>query len=69
MLDLIKALNILLKYTDVEYPTQCEHDLLYIGHGVNPKDMKVDDLDEFYNLGFEYSPELQCFFSYKFGSC
>ena len=30
MEDLIKALQILLKYGNPKYPTVCEHDILYI---------------------------------------
>lgn len=30
MKDLIEALTIFQKYKDVDYPTHCEHDVLYI---------------------------------------
>ena len=36
MEDLIKALQILLKYGNPSYPTHCEHDELRV-HGIDPE--------------------------------
>lgn len=54
MKDLIEALLILQKYLnnpDSEYPTSCEHDMLYVCD-VNMKDIPVDDIHKLYDLGF-----------------
>lgn len=60
MEDLIKALQIFLKYTAASYPTGCEHDILRVY--VSPSDVSAEDktiLEE---------PEFECFRSYKYGS-
>ena len=67
MNDLIKALQIFLQYSDKQYPTHCEHDVLYIDVDydiVSDKDKTL--LDE---LGFIHDSENNTFKSYKFGSC
>jgi len=67
--NLIKALQILLKYGDPEWPTHCEHDMLTI-IGINPSDVSEKDKKELDDLGFfvgdEYGKEQ--FHSFKFGS-
>lgn len=69
MSDLIKALQILLKYGDPNYPTHCEHDIMTIC-GIDPVDVSVEDKDALDQLGFfvgdEYDKEQ--FHSFKFGS-
>ena len=67
MSDLIKALQILLKYGNPKYPTHCEHDVLTIC-GIEPTDVSEADLAELDELGFFVSGE-ECFQSFKFGSC
>lgn len=65
MEDLIKALQILLKYGNPKYPTHCEHDCLFVG--INPSIVSESDIIELDKLGF-------CegdggFNSYRYGSC
>lgn len=69
MEDLIKALQIFLKYGNPKYPTHCEHDVLTIC-GINPIDVSEEDKAELDNLGFFISDEYgdECFQSFKFGS-
>lgn len=65
MKDLIEALTILLKYNQEEYPTTCEHDILYI-----PMDTTIvseKDVQELHKLGFK--PYADGFMSYRYGSC
>lgn len=69
MENLIKALQILLKYGNPDSPTHCEHDVMYIC-GIDPDDVSVEDIKELNELGFFVSddtgePQFQ---SYKFGS-
>lgn len=75
--DLIKALQILRKYGNPEWPTHCEHDKLTVC--IDPKLVSEADLAELANLGFypdnEYNPDTDeydssadSFCSYKFGS-
>jgi len=67
MKDLIKALQILLKYGNPIYPTHCEHDILNVNissDGVSKEDIKMLDY-----LGFFVNEEDNTFDSYKFGSC
>jgi hypothetical protein len=69
MEDLIKALQILLKYGNPTYPTHCEHDMLTIC-GIEPSDVSDEDKKALDNLGFfvgnEYGDD--AFHSHKFGS-
>jgi len=69
MEQLIKALQILLKYGNPDCPTHCEHDVMMIC-GINPENVSNKDKEELDELGFfvsdRYGKELFC--SYKFGS-
>lgn len=69
MEDLIKALQLLLKYGNPPYPTHCEHDILIIC-GINPADVSEEDKAELDKLGFFVSTEYgdECFASYRYGS-
>lgn len=70
MNDLIKALQIFLKYGDPKYPTSCEHDSLTIC-GINPVDVSNEDKIELDRLGFFINNEHvddEYFKSFKFGS-
>ena len=70
MKDLIKALQILLKYAnDDRCPTNCEHDVLYIGCGIELEKVNEKDIKELDDLGFFWSDEDEGFISYRFGSC
>jgi len=79
MEELIKALQILLKYGNPKYPTHCEHDELNIV-GIDPKKINVQDKKQLETLGFiiqiegiyddenDYIPEESKIFSFKYGS-
>jgi hypothetical protein len=70
MEELIEALKILLKYSDRgEWPTHCEHDVLYVYDGIDVNHINKDELKRLDELGFSWDKELECFYSYKFGSC
>jgi len=67
MEDLIKALQIFLKYKNEYSPTHCEHDVMMIAavtkEMVSEEDRKVLD-----KLGFHWSSEYDCWISYRFGA-
>jgi hypothetical protein len=67
MEDLIKALQIFLKYGNPRNPTCCEHDVLYIC-GIDPADVSEADKLELDTLGFFVDDQDQCFKSYRYGS-
>jgi hypothetical protein len=67
MENLIKALQIFLKYGNPTYPTTCEHDTLYVV-GYDDKEFSKDDIAELNKLGFEYDEELGSWVSFTFGS-
>lgn len=71
MKDLIEALTILSKYTDVDYPTHCEHDVMQVN--VDPSLVTDDDRAKLASLGFEAfeggDGEDPDFRSYRFGRC
>lgn len=67
MEDLIKALQILLKYGNPKYPTVCEHDILYIV-GIDLEKISIEDITELENLGFNINIEESEIYSFKFGS-
>lgn len=69
MKDLIAALTILSRYTDTKYPTHCEHDVLYVL--VDPNLVPEKEKELLGTLGFysgETDIEIDCFYSYKYGS-
>jgi len=67
MKDLIKALQILLKYGNPNYPTHCEHDVLTVC--IDPKLVSEEDLKTLDDLGFHANFDEEDFYSYKYGSC
>lgn len=67
MEDLIKALQIFLKYANEKWPTNCSHDELAI-MGIEPSDVSTEDVAELEKLGFDINEEQDYFFSYKYGS-
>lgn len=69
MEDLIKALQIFLKYGNSNYPTHCEHDVLTI-MDIKPSDVSETDIAELDKLGFFISDECgdEYFQSFKYGS-
>lgn len=66
MEDLIKALHIFLKYGNKNYPTFCEHDILYVD--VDPSVVSDEDKKVLDELGFFVDDENDCFASFKYGS-
>lgn len=68
MEDLIKALQILRKYGNPQFPTHCEHEILTIAD-IDPNQVSDEDKKELKKLGFfvgnEYGDE--AFHSYRFG--
>lgn len=71
MEDLIKALTIFSNYTKNSYhnvyPTSCDHDILRVH--VSPELVSEYDIQTLGSLGFAPDFELNCFVSYKYGSC
>ena len=68
MKDLIKALEIFLKYSKGDYaPLHCEHDILYVCDGIDPDSVSEEDKKELDELGFH--KEEGGFVSYRYGSC
>lgn len=68
MSDLIKALQIFLKYGNKHNPTHCEHDVMIVG--VDPELVSAEDILELSKLSFDaYYDDLDVFYSYRFGSC
>jgi hypothetical protein len=69
MEDLIKALQILLKYGNPRNPTGCEHDILYVH--IDPSLVSEKDIKELDKLGFFVDEEngSEGFGSYRYGSC
>lgn len=68
MKELLEALNIFAKYMeDVDFPTHCEHDILYImlTDEFAPTPEETTRLEK---LGFFFASEVGCWASYKFGS-
>lgn len=64
---LIEALQIMSKYAKPDYPTNCEHDELYVD--VNAALVSKEDLKRLDELGFFPSSEDEGFTSFEFGSC
>ncbi len=74
MSDLIKALQIFLKYGDPANPTNCSHDELYVD--VDQTKVSAEDISALAALGFfpsRFFPSRDGddygFKSYRFGSC
>lgn len=65
--DLIEALTLLRKYASPQYPTNCEHDTLYVN--VKPELVSPEDVQRLDALGFFPASEGDGFMSFKFGSC
>lgn len=70
MEDLIKALQILLKYGNPKHPTYYEHDILIIC-GIDPSDVSEEDKKQLEELGFSVGLEFgePAFQSFRFGNC
>ncbi len=68
MKKLIEALTIFLKYKDLEWPTHCEHDVLYI-MGVTKNEVSEEDQARLKALDFIWSESdgEDCWLSFKYG--
>lgn len=70
MKDLIKALQIFLKYANDDHnPTNCSHDQLSICAGIDANNVSEADILRLDELGFFWSNSDECFVSFRFGSC
>ena len=67
MKDLIKALQIFLKYGNPRNPTHCVHDTLIIC-GIDPDKVSKEDKATLEKLGFCVSEEYEGFASFRYGS-
>lgn len=67
MENLIKALQIFLKYKNETYPTHCEHDVLIIV-GITEDEVSDEDKIELEKLGFNWNTEYDLWSSYRYGS-
>lgn len=69
MEDLIKALQIFLKYGNPHNPSHCEHDYFYIN--INPELVSPEDIGALDELGFFVDSEYggEGFGSFRYGSC
>jgi hypothetical protein len=67
MENLIKALQIFLKYGNPSNPTHCEHDVLYICN-IDPALVSYEDKKKLDTLGFFVDSTDKCFKSYRYGS-
>jgi len=67
MKKLIEALQIFLKYGDPEFPTHCEHDVMWISD-IEPDMVSEEDKKKLDELGFHVDESDNCFKSYKYGS-
>jgi hypothetical protein len=65
MKNLIEALTIFAKYQNLDYPTSCSHDVLYIV-GITPEEVSVEDRARLDALGFIAGDE--CWMSFRYGS-
>ena len=65
MKELIKALQIFAKYKNEDYPTHCEHDVLYI-MGIEEDEISKEDVIELDKLGFFWGDD--CWMSFRYGS-
>lgn len=64
--ELIQALQIILKYGDTQYPTNCVHDALYV---FPAQQVSEEDIIKLEALGFIPDDDIvESFISYKFGS-
>ena len=66
MEDLIKALQILIKYGNPKWPTWCDHDCLHICD-IDDAAVTEEDKVELSNLGFKVDEEKGGFYSFRFG--
>lgn len=68
MEDLIKALQIFMKYKNEKYPTHCEHDVLMVGY-ISHNEVSDEDELKLQEFGFFFSDDHDSWISYRYGSC
>jgi len=68
MKDLVEAFKIFLKYSDNEYPINCQHDIMRVYLDIDYVDMTIIDVEKLEELGFDYDEDFGCFYSHKYGS-
>lgn len=66
MKELIEAFQIFLKYSEESYPTNCDHDIMRVN--VDPDLVSTKDITKLDELGFNVDNDLDCFYSFKYGS-
>lgn len=66
MKELYEAFKIFAKYSTDNFPTSCEHDIMYVH--VKPTAVSDEDVAELERLGFDANEDLGNFQSTKFGS-
>lgn len=67
MESLIKALQIFLKYQNLEFPTSCINDELIIVR-IGKNEVSENDTKKLDKLGFVWNNGYDCFSSFKYGS-
>ena len=68
MENLIKALQIFLKYNSKETsPTNCEHDIFCV-MGITEEEISEEDKNELDKLTFHWNDEYDCWASFHYGS-
>jgi hypothetical protein len=67
MEDLIKALQIFMKYKNVKWPTNCTHDVMTI-MDITREEVTKEDVEELDRLGFMWDETDEGFISFRFGS-
>jgi hypothetical protein len=67
MEDLIKALQIFLKYGNPKWPTCCEHDVLHIVD-IDHNKVSEEDKGTLKDLGFLVDENEGGFYSFRYGS-
>jgi len=65
--ELIAALQIFLEYGDVEWPTNCEHDEMWMTN-IDADAITAGDRARLEKLGFEWDECDESYKSYAFGS-
>ena len=63
---LIEALQIFLKYGDINYPTHCEHDVMHVC--VDENKVSEENKKKLEELGFTVDREIEGFKPYRYGS-
>jgi hypothetical protein len=69
MSDLIKALQIFLKYGDPRWPSLCEHCMFLLVSYRDKEIISEEDQKDLDKLGFIFIEEYGCWGSTRFGSC